>query len=65
MSDFIYNPYIMQLLTRKELAERLKQHPNTIYNWTRWGQIRSHKLGPRQVRYVLAEVMEDLGIEVI
>ena len=55
----------MQLLTRKELAERLKQHPNTIYNWTRWGQIRSHKLGPRQVRYVLAEVKEDLGIEVI
>ena len=52
----------MRLLTRQELAQKLDQHPNTIYNWTRWGQIRSHKLGPRQVRYVLAEVLQDLGI---
>lgn len=52
----------MQLLTRQELAKQLKQHPNTIYNWTRWGQIRSHKIGPRQVRYVWAEVLEDLGL---
>ena len=51
----------MQLLTRQELATKLKTHPNTIYNWTRWGHIRSHKLGPRQIRYVLAEVHEDLG----
>jgi excisionase family DNA binding protein len=54
-----------QLCTRAELATRLGVSPGTIYNWTRWGQIRSHKLGPRQVRYVLAEVKEDLGIEVI
>jgi len=51
-----------QLCNRAELAARLDVSPSTIYNWTRWGQIRSHKIGPRQVRYVWAEVLEDLGL---
>ena len=47
-------------LTRVELANELKVSPSTIYNWTRWSWIPSHKMGGRLVRYKLDEVLKAL-----
>ena len=48
-------------LTRVELAHELKVSPSTIYNWTRWDWIPSHKMGGRTVRYKLNEVLHALA----
>ena len=48
-------------ITRVELANELKVSPSTIYNWTRWHWIPSHKMGGRLVRYKLNEVLAALG----
>lgn len=49
-------------LNKKQLAERLDVHENTIYNWTRTGQIRCYRTGPRLVRYKWEEVEQDLNL---
>jgi excisionase family DNA binding protein len=49
-----------KFITRVELANELKVSPSTIYNWTRWNWIPSHKMGGRLVRYKLDEVLKAL-----
>ena len=49
-----------KFITRVELANELKVSPSTIYNWTRWDWIPSHKMGGRLVRYKLDEVLDAL-----
>ena len=52
-------------LTRVELAHELKVSPSTIYNWTRWDWIPSHKMGGRIVRYKLNEVLTALNGDIV
>lgn len=48
------------LLTRTELATRLKVRPTTIGWWTRTGLIPARRLSPKVVRYDLAAVLAAL-----
>ena len=47
-----------ELLTRMELAARLKASPKTIDRMTRRGELRVHRVG-RSPRYDWAEVLAD------
>jgi|CXWL01.1.fsa_nt_gi excisionase family DNA binding protein len=47
-----------ELLTRMELAARLKVAPKTIDRMTRRGELRVHRVG-RAPRYAWAEVLAD------
>ncbi|CAA0129305.1 Uncharacterised protein [Mycolicibacterium vanbaalenii] len=42
--------------TKPQAAQYAVVHPNTIDNWVAAGLIRAYKLGPRLVRYDLAEI---------
>jgi len=45
-----------RLLTLKEVAERLRLSPQTIYRWVRTGKIEPIKLPNRQLRFRESEV---------
>ncbi len=44
------------MLTKKQLANRLRVSERSIERWTRRGLITAHHLGPRLVRYRLTDV---------
>ena len=50
------------LLTKKELAERLRVHPCTIDNHVKAGTIHPRRLSPRKYLYVWEEVARDFGL---
>ena len=47
------------LLTRKQLAEKMQVHPQTIYRWSKVSKIPVIKLG-KSYRYVLSDVIKAL-----
>lgn len=47
-----------RLIDRSELATRWGVHINTIRNMQRRGELTAVRLGPRTVRYSLAQVIE-------
>lgn len=49
-----------QLLTLKELAQRLRLHPDTARSLYRRGKIPGIKLGHRTLRFDYAQVLEAL-----
>jgi len=49
-----------ELLTIKELAERLKLKPRTVRLWWRKGLLPGISIGHRFVRFDIAEVIEAL-----
>ncbi|MGE5552269.1 MAG: helix-turn-helix transcriptional regulator [Bacteroidota bacterium] len=51
----------MELITAHELARELKLTVDTVWRYTRSGRIPSIRLGVRDYRYRLAEVMEALA----
>ena len=51
----------MPLLTAHELARELKVTVDTVWRYTRKGKIPSIRLGPREYRYCLEEVMAALN----
>jgi len=53
-----------QFITRKQLAQELQVNVQTIYRLERIGNIKSYKLTPEsRPRYLLSEVMEQMGLE--
>lgn len=51
----------MELLTAQELAAALRVTPDTIWRYTRTGRIPCLRLGPRDYRYQLVEVLAALA----
>lgn len=51
----------MELLTAQELAAALRVTPDTIWRYTRTGRIPCLRLGPRDYRYQLTEVLAALA----
>ena len=49
-----------ELLTAKELAERLRVRPSTIRLWAREGLIPAVRVGAKIIRFDLADVLRDL-----
>lgn len=49
-----------ELLTRKELATRLRLQPDTIRLWTRDGILPAIRITGKVIRYELAEVEQAL-----
>lgn len=50
------------LLTRNELAARLKCHPNTIDVMVKDGSIRPRRLTARKYLYIWEEIVRDFGL---
>jgi hypothetical protein len=48
------------LLSRAELADRLRVMPSTVGRWTRLGRIPARRLSSKVVRYDLAAVLSAL-----
>lgn len=51
----------MELLTAQELAAQLRLTVDTVWRYTRTGRIPSVRLGPREYRYQLPEVLQSLA----
>ncbi|MFH1418772.1 MAG: helix-turn-helix domain-containing protein [Planctomycetota bacterium] len=49
-----------ELLTAKELAERLRVRPETVRVWSRRGLIPRVQLSPKVIRYDLTAVVDAL-----
>ncbi|MEQ8844406.1 MAG: helix-turn-helix domain-containing protein [Phycisphaerales bacterium] len=52
-----------ELLTGRQLADRLRLHEKTVQLWGRTGRIPRQRLGARVIRYNLADVLEALADE--
>lgn len=52
-----------ELLTGRQLADRLRLHEKTVQLWGRTGRIPRQRLGARVIRYNLADVLEALDAE--
>lgn len=52
----------MNYITRKEAADTLKVHYNTIYGLAKIGKIKSVKIG-KQTRYEISDYLNEIGIE--
>jgi len=54
--------YMKTLLTKKEVADRLLVHPNTVDNFVKRGLIKPRRLSQRKLIYVWEEIARDLDI---
>lgn len=50
------------LLSKKEVAARLKVHPNTVDNFVKSGTIRPRRLSARKILYIWEEIARDFGL---
>ncbi len=50
------------LLTKKQVAERLGSHPNTVDNYVKNGWITPRRLSPRKLLYVWEEIEQHLDL---
>lgn len=56
MSDHDLQASKRRWATRAEVAQYLGVHPNTVKRWATEGRITTYSVGPRLVRYDLAEI---------
>ena len=49
-----------RLLTTRELADRLRVKPKTIWQWARDGRIPVYRIGQQTLRFRLVEVLAKL-----